>query len=458
MVTIEIDNAKCKVEGLTKRQNNMLYDELSYEDDRNIHLRIKNPDLVGIDMRKRLFTPKRCTFPTGLLNRVKGLFNENNVAYKTVNLRKTPQKYNYFNLNVPFDLLRYYQLEVMDIIRAQSSVTASMCTGSGKSLVIMQTVLERGVNTLIIVPTLNLKNQFLGDLNYHFGKKVVGTHKDEKLKEIVVSNIQALQNFDKEWFKHFDQVIIDECHHGAADSYYDLNKKFWGHITYRLFVTATLMRTAGDDLKLEGLVGTCDYSYTALQAISDGFIVPPKFAIYEFNHMPVPSNGWHADYQRHIVDQVARNRKILEVANKFLHHTNKNMLILCNRIEHVDKLHKALPGSRVVTGQTKHNNKVFEEYRMGKIRCLIATSQVLSEGVNIPQIDVLIMCGGYSSEIMMCQATGRIVRTDAERNKRFGIVIDFLDKNQKILERHSRQRLRIFEEHYGKDAIKIIAA
>jgi len=458
MITIEVGNAKCKVEGLTKRQNNILYDELSYEDDRTIHLRLRNPDLMGVDLRKRLFTPKRCTFPTGLLSRVEKLLLEENAPYILDDSRKAPDKYNYFNLAVPFDPLRYYQCEVMDIIRARASVTASMCTGSGKTLVLMNAILERGVNTLIIVPTLNLKEQIMDDLNYHFGKKVVGTHKDEKLKEIVVANVQALQNLDKKWFKHFDQVIIDECHHGAANSYYDLNKTAWGHIYYRLNLTATLMRTAGDDMRLEGLVGEADYHYTALQCIADGFIVPPKFVIYEFNHMPVPSNGWHADYQRHIVDQVARNRKIIETAHKFLKDTNKNMLILCQRIEHVNKLHEAIPGSRVVTGQTKKNKKVFQEYREGKIQCLIATAQVLSEGVNIPQIDVLIMCGGYSSEIMMCQATGRIVRTDEERGKRFGIVIDFLDKRQKILERHSKERIRIFREHYGNDAVRIIAA
>jgi len=452
MISIDIDNVKCKIYGLSPSQNAMLYDKLSYEDDQTIYLKLKKPELFGVDMRKRLFTPKRCTFPVGLLPRARTLLKDDTIIIR--DNRKTPEKYNYFMLQVPFNKPRYYQREVAETIRNNARVTASMCTGSGKTDVIMQAIVDRGVNTLIIVPTLNLKNQFLQTLKYHFGNKVIGTHKDTKLKEIVVANVQGIQRMDEVWFKHFDQVVIDEVHHGSAPSYYDLNKKYWTHITYRLFVTATLMRGAGDGMKLEGLVGPADYRYTAKQAIADGYIVPPKFFIYEFKHFYTPSEGWHIDYEKNLVKQRARNEIVLKAARKFLDHTNKNILILCNRIEHVDFIASNLEGSRIVTGKTKGNQKVFEDYRMGNVRCMVATSQVLSEGIDIPQIDVLILAGGYESEILMNQAVGRVVRLDKERGKKFAIVIDIFDKNQKILERHSKTRLKIFKETYGADAIK----
>jgi len=95
---------------------------------------------------------------------------------------------------------------------------------------------------------------------------------------------------------------------------------------------------------------------------------------------------------------------------------------------------------------------------MGNVRCMVATSQVLSEGVDIPQIDVLILAGGYESEILISQAIGRVVRLDPDRGKQFGIVIDIYDRFQKILERHSKSRLKLYRATYGVDSVRLIAA
>ena len=163
--------------------------------------------------------------------------------------------------------LRYYQAELNEIVKRQRVVAASLCTGAGKSLSIMQAVREFGVNTLIIVPTLNLKDQFLADLNLYFGQKYVGTHEDEELKPIVVANIQGIQKKDEKWFKHFDFVIIDEYHHQASDSYYDLNKTMWHNISYRLSLSATAFRNDNKDMKLEAIAGSVLYNYPAKQEI-----------------------------------------------------------------------------------------------------------------------------------------------------------------------------------------------
>ena len=77
----------------------------------------------------------------------------------------------------------------------------------------------------------------------------------------------------------------------------------------------------------------------------------------------------------------------------------------------------------------------------------------VSEGVSINNIDILILAGGYESEIMISQAIGRIVRLDKERGKKWGIVIDIMDKGHKIFERHANSRYDIYTKEYGKEHI-----
>lgn len=453
MIVIEVDNAKCKISGLNEAQNQSIYNKLSYEESQTIFLKLRNPKLFGMDLRKHLFTPKRCTFPTGLLYKVLECLKGQQV--KIIDNRVTPDKVNYYPLDVPFNPNRYYQDDALKIILDNPTTTLEMCTGSGKTQLINRTIHERGVNTIVLVPTLNLLDQFYSTAEYHFGHKYVGTHKDKKQKPITIANIQGVQKKDQAWWDYYQQVIIDEAHHQASNSYYELNKEYWDHIRYRLSVSATAFRNDGSDMKLEAISGPVAYQYGARQAVKDKFITPPHFVVYKMKHFHAPSNGWHADYDMYLVNNKPRNDKIIEVVNKFAK-LDKNILILANRIEHVDKLAEQIPDAVIVTGETSGNEKTFERYRMGKIKCMVATSQVVGEGIDIPNIDVLILAGGYESEILINQAIGRVVRLDKERGKKFGIVIDFLDEGNSILERHSLERIRIFKETYGKEFVRIV--
>jgi len=138
MISIDVDNINCKIHGLTPEQNAMLYDKLAYEDEKTTYLKLRKPELFGVDMRKRLFQPKRCKFPVGLLPRVRRLLKDDTIEVR--DNREVPEKYNYMMLKVPFPKLRYYQEDFAEIARNNPRVTASICTGGGKTLSIMQAI------------------------------------------------------------------------------------------------------------------------------------------------------------------------------------------------------------------------------------------------------------------------------------------------------------------------------
>lgn len=455
MIKIYRENVWLKFQDLPNAANKLLYDGLSYEDENTKTMKRMNKAAYQWDTRKRLFQRKRMKCLSGLIYRVCDILKSNYYEYKIIDCRKKPEKEHTFLLENDLHDPYKHQKQAIELIKERATNAFSITTSGGKTDIIMHAVKEWGVNTLIIVPTLNLKDQFIDDLKYHFGRDKVCDHKETKLKPIVVANIQGLQKLDKKFFNHFKALVIDEVHHSSSTSYYNLNKKFWDKMYYRLFVTATFFRNDGNDMKLEAMAGRESLKYQSRQAVEDGVIVRPKFMIYKVNHF-CDAGDWMTTYEQNIVKNIHRNKIIIEKVNKLMSKTNKNILVLCNRIEHCDILHDNIKNSIIINGskKKKENKKNIEKYKMNNIRCAIATSQVLSEGINIPNIEILVIAGGYASEILVCQSVGRCVRKCNEINKKFAIVIDILDKGSRILERHSKKRIKVYKDYFFKDDIK----
>jgi len=452
MITITLDNIFATLSGeVTDNVRDALYDFLSYETEDSKYVTI-----YGADTKTRLYQRKRQKFPVGLISDVEKYFQVHSIKYNVIDTITVPEKYNYYMLKTPFYDLYDHQKKIMDEIKTRPRNAISSATGSGKSLVIMAAANHWGVNTLVITPSLGLVKQLRADFELHFGKKVVGGHKDDKQKEITICNIQGIQKKDQAWFDHYEAIVIDEVHHASSKTYFALNKKFMKHISYRLFMSATLFRNDGHGMKLKGITGDTCFTYTAKQAIEDGVIVKPKFFIYNIKHEYVPSMGFHQDYSYHLEENVNRNNKVVEITNKIIENTKNNLLILTQRVEHCHKLSERIPGSVVVTGKVKQSRQILEDYKLGKFQTLIATSGVLGEGIDLPNIDVLIIVGGYKSEILINQLVGRVVRRDDERGKTKGLVVDFYDANQKILEKHSKIRIKIYKETFYEEDVKVI--
>jgi len=467
-IRITIHNDKCKLDNITNSQFFKLYDALSYEDEKSVYYKRKNPHLTFLDTRKRLLSKKRHEFPSGLLPRVLKILSDANV--ELIDKRPTHDKYLYIMNKKDFPTLYPYQKQALERIKLEKRCAICLPTGSGKTLLAMAAIKEKGLNTLVITPNLNLKEQFLEEAEYYFGKKYVEAYvtdnkklkgKNNQLKPIIIANIQSIANLKgneaKKFFGHFHYLACDESHHASASTYYKILTMYTKHITDRLLLTATPFRTDGTDMKLEGVIGDVKYNYTPREAVLGGYIVRPHLYVYPIeNRLAISSGDFHKDYEDYIQNNKVRNDKIVGFARKFLDNTEKQILILVQRLEHADMLSKRLPEAIVITGETKENKKKLVDYRLGKSRLIVATVGVLGEGVDLPSIDILIMAYGYTSELLTLQAIGRGVRTNKEKVKKNCVVIDFFDKNIKTLERHSRNRIRTFKEYYFKENIKII--
>ena len=145
-----------------------------------------------------------------------------------------------------------------------------------------------------------------------------------------------------------------------------------------------------------------------------------------------------------LVKNKKRTRKIYKVVNRY---PDDSILIIVNIISHGKHIKKYLTKKGIkctfVSGKDndKVRDKVKKDFSDGKIKVLIA-SLIYKEGVDIPNIDDLIIaCGGKAPHTIL-QIFGRGLRRSSDRD--FVRVYDFDDRGHEILEKHSIARRRIY--------------
>jgi superfamily II DNA or RNA helicase len=81
----------------------------------------------------------------------------------------------------------------------------------------------------------------------------------------------------------------------------------------------------------------------------------------------------------------------------------------------------------------------------------LVASKIFDQGVDIPELDALILAGSGKSSGRALQRIGRVIRLSKGKEK--AVVVDFFD-NCKYLKDHSESRIKIYESEPGFNIIK----
>ena len=135
-------------------------------------------------------------------------------------------------------------------------------TGAGKTVLALLAMAAVGRPTLVVVPTLDLLQQWRGILTKHFDVPVGtlggGSHQREA---ITVATYDSAALHTEFLGQRFGLLICDECHHLPAPSYQFIAA---GSLApYRLGLTATLDRADGGEAVCYSLLGPLCYSSDA---------------------------------------------------------------------------------------------------------------------------------------------------------------------------------------------------
>lgn len=272
-----------------------------------------------------------------------------------------------------------------------------------------------------------------------FGEKWVGGMRPERFSHVFAS-IQSLNTAGVEALSpdHFDVVIIDEFHHAAAPSYLALlNHLQPGEL---LGLTATPERSDGLDV-LSWFGGEIAAELRLWDAIDQQYLAP--FAYYGI-HDNVDLSGltWKRGAGYDIGElsnlytghEARANLVIRQLIDKTGDLATVRAIGFCVSVDHAHFMARHFSQHGIpavaVTGATAAADRVsaLHALRQGAIR-VVFTVDLYNEGVDVPDVDTLLMLRPTESPTLFLQQLGRGLRRSA--GKGTCTVLDFIGNHRR---------------------------
>ncbi|AYU54410.1 DUF3427 domain-containing protein [Staphylococcus debuckii] len=259
-----------------------------------------------------------------------------------------------------------------------------------------------------------------------FGK-LSGQHKDMDAKYLfatvqTLSKEQIHTQFDP---AAFDYIVFDEAHRSAADTYQRIFHYFKPQ--FMLGMTATPERT--DDLNIfEQFNYNVAYEIRLQKALESEILCPFHYfgvSDYVQDGMVVDDNS-----QLRYLTSDERVKYILDRTHYYGYSGDvlKGLIFVSRKHEAVELAEKLTQQGITTTALTgsdsqQRRNTVIQQLKDGEINYII-TVDLFNEGIDIPEINQVVMLRGTQSSIIFVQQLGRGLRKSA--NKDYVTVIDFI--------------------------------
>jgi len=388
--------------------------------------------------KKKEFKKFSCVSPYGFFG--SGFLEVIEEKWPEIRIKKNPITFKFKAASIAYSL-RDYQINAVFTSLGKRRGIIYAPTGSGKTVIAAALISAIG-NCIFIVHTKALLDQQRKDLKKLLMEEIgiLGSGERE-ISKIMVCTIQSLSNLEKnelKKFEHYQLLLIDEAHHAHSDSYQKILKSIKAPFRFGLTATPHQLWTKEEYMKTTAFIGPIIYKVKYQELEKKGFLACPIVYMFTINHFKLNSN-WSEIYKRSIVENEKRNKLIAQLAKRIS--IRRSVLIQVALIEHGENIVKFLPDAFLVKGETPKEvqNQIKEALKRRDIKIVISTT-VWKEGVDIPSLDCVINAVGKKSRISTIQSVGRALRP-----KEKAYIIDFLDLNQKYLEDHSKERLKIYK-------------
>lgn len=203
---------------------------------------------------------------------------------------------------------------------------------------------------------------------------------------------------------------------------------------------------------MESVTGPVIYSLDYNTAVDRGLIVPVEAYYYELPKTKVKGTTWSQVYNELVVRRGDRNVLISDLLQT-LHAAGLSTLCLVKEVEH-GKILSDLSGAAFTHGQNEERSILLEGFNRRKLKCLLGTTGVLGEGVDTKPAEYVIIAGLGKSKNQFLQQIGRGVRR--YEGKECCKVLLFLDKSHKWTKAHFAEQIKILQDYYGIQAVKIV--
>jgi superfamily II DNA or RNA helicase len=354
-----------------------------------------------------------------------------------------------------FQLFDYQEQAVGAWQRMDQRGIVVLPTGAGKTVVALKAISVAERPTLIVVPTLDLLNQWYNRLTDTFGIEIgiVGQGVCD-IRDVTVITYQSAYRRIGEIGGRFGFLILDEVHHMTAPQWMEIARL--AIAPFRLGLTATYDPRESEELN--ELVGPLAF-WKPMRELSGSRLAPYEVIRLSVDLYPEERHAYEREeaiYQAYWDEQSSplragsrndgrlkfllreqthdmRARRALQAWHEmrgiiagadakldmleelFRRHASDRTIVFAATNEMAYKISQIflIPA---ITHQTKTRERktIFKRFECGEYRAVV-TSRVLNEGVDVPEAKVAIILGGSGSSREHTQRLGRILRQRANR-------------------------------------------
>jgi len=347
-----------------------------------------------------------------------------------------------------------------------------MPTGSGKTILALKIIEKINAPALIVVPTLALVRQWKEELRRFDTPIGEYTGENKDLQPLTVSTYDSAYIHAETLGNRFKLVIFDEVHHLPSGGYQQIAEMFAS--PFRLGLTATYERDDGLHEKIPRLIGGKVYE------IHVDDLAGKYLSSYETRKILVALTDdeqrdyeqYHDTFKKYLASRHIKLRspddftKIVmrsgydPEAREAILARNKAERIAYNSRMKIEKIEGLLNRENRTIIFTRYNDMVYEISKRFFIPCItyrtvsdereeifrkfkegtypaLASSQVLDEGIDVPEANIGIIVSGTGSNRAYIQRLGRLLRP---RENKLAVLYELVTKDTKETRTSYRRR------------------
>ncbi len=353
-----------------------------------------------------------------------------------------------FNLDLANIKLRPYQEEALKAwIENKYQGIIALPTGSGKTIIGIAAITKVNKRTLIITFTreqmFQWKEAIYKYTNIEPGMVGLIYSNEKRIGPITITTYQSGYRQIKDLAPYFDFLLVDEVHHLPAEKFKYI--ALHSIATYRMGLSATVVREDGKHVELFPLLGGIVYHKSAAELANQGYLAryriisvkiklkPDERKQYEelrktyqlfaggrtFNEVldAAMKGDERAKYALRIHNQMkmllakssTKIDEAVKIAQKELARGSK-IIIFTQYVEQAKEISNRL-GAYLLTGEIppEKRKRILREFKDADKGVLVVTT-VGDEGLDIPDANVGIIVSGTGSRRQFVQRLGRILR------------------------------------------------
>jgi superfamily II DNA or RNA helicase len=338
--------------------------------------------------------------------------------------------------------LQNLALEALEFYRSKGWTKGIVVlpTGTGKTFLSAFDAKKSDGRVLFIVHRLDILTQSKAAFEKVWPEARLGTLCGEikehvKDSSVLFASKDTLRNPDYlSIFKpdEFSYIIVDEVHHGQAPTYQSIIRYFRPKV-FALGMTATPDRMDRKDI-FELFDYNKVFEYTLNEAIENGFLVPYTYYGLKDNidYSKIRYNGQKynvQDLDKYLIIE-KRNEQILK---EYMERTGGDKAIgFCCSINHAnamtDYFNRHGVPSKAITSETEDREQRIQDFRNNKF-AIAFTVDLFNEGVDFPEVRVLLFLRPTESKTVFMQQLGRGLRLCSGKDK--VVILDFIGNYKK---------------------------